>query len=117
MVFTEEYKTFTPSQRSFLRMSNNVSETSQNTLFPIGILCRPLATYYPAPQIQLLVLALYKSTYTYLLINIVTWFNADVWEKFMGKDGKLRPGLDKLLVKLRKTGTSKYGSDRARAMR
>jgi len=42
-------------QRSFLLISNNVSETSQNTLFSIiGILCRPLATYYPAPQIQLL---------------------------------------------------------------
>ena len=27
---------------------------SQNILFSIGILCRPLATYYPAPQIQLL---------------------------------------------------------------
>ena len=43
----------TSSQRSFLRISNNVLETSQNTLFPTGILCRPLATYYPAPQIQL----------------------------------------------------------------
>jgi len=40
-------------QRSFLQISNNVSETSQNALFSIGILCRPLATYYPAPQIQL----------------------------------------------------------------
>jgi len=41
-------------QRSFLRISHNVSETSQNTLFSICIFCRPLATHYPAPQIQLL---------------------------------------------------------------
>ena len=41
------------SLRSCLRISNYVSKTSQNTLFPFGILCCPLATYYPAPQIQL----------------------------------------------------------------
>jgi len=43
----------TSSHRSFLRISNNVSETSQNALFLISILCHPLATYYPAPHIQL----------------------------------------------------------------
>jgi len=41
-------------ERSFLRISNNVSETSQNTLFSSCISCRPLATHYPVPQIQLL---------------------------------------------------------------
>jgi len=41
-------------KHSFLRISNNVSETSQNTLFSIYIFCRLLATHYPAPQIQLL---------------------------------------------------------------
>ena len=34
------------------------------TLFPIGIFCRPLATYYPAPQIQLFDLG---ALLTYLL--------------------------------------------------
>ena len=58
----------------FLRIANSVSETSQTTLFPIGILCRPLATYFPTRPIQLFCfLALYKSIYllTYLLTYLL----------------------------------------------
>ena len=45
---------------SFLQISNNVSETSQNTLFPTAFSATP--SDYPAPQMQLFDLALYKST-------------------------------------------------------
>jgi len=51
------------SQCSFLRISNNVSETSQNTLFSIGILCRPLRPTTQRHRLNFLILALYKSTY------------------------------------------------------
>jgi len=51
----------TSSQRSFLRISNNVLETSQNTSFPVGILCHPLATQ--CLRFNFLILALYKCTY------------------------------------------------------
>ena len=35
----------------------------KNTLFPTGILCRPLAAYYPAPQIQIFDSGTYLLTY------------------------------------------------------
>ena len=56
------------SQRSFLRISNNVSKTSQNTLFPISFLCHHLATHYQAPQIQLFD---FGALYIYLLTHIM----------------------------------------------
>jgi len=71
-------------QRSFLRISNNVSETSQNALFPLGILWRPLSTYYPAPQIQLFDFgALYIYLHTYLHVSEQPY--KLVWDQYYRK--------------------------------
>ena len=53
----------TSSQRSSLRISK-VSETSQNTSFPIGILCRPLATLPSAS---------YSTSWLWRLVNLLTY--------------------------------------------
>jgi len=60
----------TSSQRSFLRISNNISETSQNTISNRHSLPPP-SDLLPSASFNLLIFALYKSMYllTYLLRN------------------------------------------------